>query len=388
VAVVGTGPAGLMAATALSDAGVPVVLFEKRPGAGRKILVAGSSGLNVSFDSPLDEFVKNYRDSHDRCAALLRRFPPEAWVAFIQSLGLETFKGTSGRFFVKDMKGATLLRAWTDRLKAKGAEFRLGQECTGFSAESSGIRLEFGDQRESFSAACFALGGGSWEKSGKPVSWPALFTAKGIRVLPFQSANSGFRVDWPPGFIAEAEGLPLKNIVLKTQKGVRVGELSVTSYGLEGTPVYAIGEPGEAWLDLKPDLSLEDIRAKLAPTRENFAPIRLIKKNLRLSPAALALVFHLTPKSILDDRDALEARVKNFPIRLGERQPLDEAISSSGGLSWDEVDDALMLKRIPGVFIAGEMLDWDAPTGGYLIQGCVSQGFAAGAAAAARVLAR
>jgi uncharacterized flavoprotein (TIGR03862 family) len=378
VAIIGSGPAGLMAAHVLASAGYAVKIFEKRPGAGRKILIAGSSGLNISFDSPLDEFIQNYQGPRSQWERILKKFPPQAWLSFVESLGLETFRGTSRRYFVKGMKGSGLLRSWVESLKKKGVEFFFLHECIDFDATRDGVCLTFENGEQIFSAVCFCLGGGSWEKEEKPLRWPTLFKKKNLRFKEFSSANSGFKVEWTQAFLKEAEGLPLKGVVFHSKKGSRAGELVVTSYGLEGTPIYTIGESGNAWIDLKPSFNEKQILEKLSSSKENLSPLRRVKKYLNLSPGAFALVFHFSPKEEIGDLKRLIARIKRFPIQLGERQPLEEAISSSGGLEWIEVDQSMMLKSFPGVFAAGEMLDWHAPTGGFLIQGCVSQGYVAG----------
>ena len=380
VAIVGSGPAGLMVAEVLAAQGYAVRVYEKKPGLGRKILIAGSSGLNVSYDAPLHEFIKNYGNlESERWKSLLGQFTPEDWVNQIKSLRLDVFRGTSRRYFIQGMKGSGLLKNWVESLKNRGVEFHLNEECVGFAASTDGIQLNFANKSsEEFTAVAFCLGGGSWEKAEKPLRWPAFFKSQGIGFREFHSANAGFRVDWPPGLIAEAEGLPVKGIVFRSAKGQRAGELMITAYGLEGTPVYSLGETGDVWLDLKPTLSHEEILVKLTVARENLAPLRRVKKYLNLSPAAQALLFHLTPPDVLADLPGLIRHLKHFPLRLGERQPLEEAISSAGGVLWPELDESLMLKKFPGVFLAGEMIDWDAPTGGFLIQGCVSQGACAG----------
>jgi uncharacterized flavoprotein (TIGR03862 family) len=383
VAIVGSGPAGLMAAHVLSRAGVHVTVFEKRPSAGRKILIAGSSGLNISNELPLLQFADSYQGPPHRWKKTLELFTPQAWIQFIEALGLETFCGTSGRYFVRGMKGSSLLRAWVDALKSQGVLFEYNHSVTDFVVKPTGLELIFEgnsvlDAKPEFKVICFCMGGGSWEKTPVPVSWPQIFISKGLGFTAFVASNSGFKVEWGEKFLKEAEGQPLKNIVFTSKKGSRAGELMITSYGLEGTPVYSLGETGEVWIDLVPNLSLAELTAKLKTTKENLSPMRRVKKNLNLSVGKLALVFHGTPPPVLQDLAQLIARLKSFPITLGERQPLQEAISSSGGLAWAELDDFYMIKKIPGVFAAGEMLDWDAPTGGFLIQGSVSQGHAAG----------
>lgn len=377
IVIVGTGPAGLMAAHVLQLAGNQVILVEKRKSSGRKLLVAGSTGLNITFDSPLPAFIRNYSAPLGRMERILNHFTPVNWLQFIEGLGFRTFKGTSRRYFIEGMKAAAFLRKWVEEIESAGGVFEFQRELEDFEVdpESQLIRLSFtgGDQQVA-RAVCLCLGGGSWEKDEVPLRWPKIFERKGIGYTPFQSSNCGFQVEWPSQLLQEVEGQPIKNVVLTSSRGVRHGELVITEYGVEGTPVYFAGQVGLVHLDLKPDLTEDQIRKKLTATRENLSPIRRVKKNLNLSPAALALVFHMTPQTILGDLEKLIQQLKKFPLHLKDRQPLAEAISSSGGVHWDELTDALMLKKYPGVFLAGEMIDWDAPTGGFLIQGCVSMG--------------
>lgn len=387
VAVVGSGPAGLMAATRFAELGYDTHLFEKRKSAGRKLLVAGSSGLNITYDAPLEEFVRFYGDSSEWIRPMLEAFPPDAWREFIEDLGIGTFKGTSRRYFVEGMKAPELLKAWMKRLESLGVRFHFGAELIDFDSRGGLVSLRFSpqvspqvsnDEFFQWDAACIALGGGSWEPHEKPLRWVEIFKSKGLGFTEFRSSNVGFQVAWPEKFLQEAEGKPLKNVVLRTSRGERSGDLVVTRYGIEGTPVYAVGEPGQVFLDLKPDLSESKVLSALSSGKENLSPIRRVKRFLKLSDAAFALVFHLTPSSLLVGSqrplEGLASRIKHFPLLLGDRQPLDEAISSAGGVSRDELDAALMLRRFPGIFVAGEMIDWDAPTGGFLIQACVSQG--------------
>ena len=376
VAVIGSGPAGLMAAYVVSCAGYPVTIFDKKSGPGKKLLIAGSSGLNITYESPLEEFAEHYESARNFLETL-RAFPPEKWLEFIHQLGIETFKGTSRRYFVEGMKASHLLKLWTAALVKNGAEIVLGRECTDFEVLDSKVRIAFSDG-EPFDAqaVCFCLGGGSYEPKEIPLRWPDLFIKKKIKFVPFESSNVGFQVDWPEKFLQEAEGLPLKNIVLTSSKASRSGDAVITRYGIEGTPVYFAGTFGTVRIDLKPDLSAEQVLEKLRSVRENMSSIRRAKKTLKLCPAALALLFHLSPE--LQELPEFAASIKNFPLLLKEKQPLTEAISSSGGLDWSELDAGFGLKNYPGVFAAGEMLNWDAPTGGFWIQGCVSQGFVAG----------
>jgi uncharacterized flavoprotein (TIGR03862 family) len=381
VGVVGTGPAGLMAADVLASKGVPVTLFEKRKGIGRKLLIAGSSGLNITNDLPLDEFVSHYTGSAGLWKRLIGRFTPADWIRFIEEMGIPTFKGTSGRYFVEDMKASRFLKAWRERLESQGVEFVLGREVSDFDFGKSGVnlRLDDGSERD-FSAVCFALGGGSHEPQETPLRWPVIFRKKGLGFSEFVPSNVGFQVAWTEEFLKEAEGHPIKGVVLSSPRGKRQGEVVITRYGMEGTPVYFVGQTGRVTLDLKPDLTVEQIASRLAAVRENLSNIRRVKKQLKLDPAALALLFHFSPVEAVQGGDQLRISkiIKAFPLEFLDPRPLSESISSSGGLVTEELDENMMLRKCPGVFAAGEMLDWDVPTGGFLIQGCAAMGRAAG----------
>lgn len=443
VAVVGTGPAGLMAAHVLAAAGYRVCVFERRASAGRKLLIAGASGLNLAPDLPLDDLLPHYQAPSGCMDRIVRAFPPEEWLRFVEDLGIPTFRGTSRRHFVEGLKAVPLVHAWQAHLERHGVEFFFNRELVGLGtvAEGAGfgtgrvevgthgsaavadgpergaewveggsqgcachaeipqgveggatgratdaeipqggvggVELAFGDgSRQRVAAAVLCLGGASWEKLGT-VRWPEALRTAGVAVAELRASNVGFQVAWPPAFLAEAEGMPLKNVVLESSRGRRAGDLVVTRYGLEGTPVYFVGRVGTVHVDLKPDLTLAQVLRKLRAPRENLSPMRRAKRCLKLCPAALALLFHLAPRDRVGDVEGMAACVKRFPLELVAPQPLEEAISSAGGVCWSELDDHLMLRRHPGVFVAGEMVDWDAPTGGFLIQGCVSQGHAA-----------
>lgn len=383
-AVFGTGPAGLMAADVLSARGLPVSVFEKKSAPGKKLLIAGATGLNVTNACPEGAFVENYLGPKKRFEELFRLFSPDDWLGFLHDLGIKTFPGTSGRHFVEGLKAAPLLKAWMKRLKARGVTFHYGCEWTDFHPlKSGGWKFHFiGGDTFDAAAGCFCLGGGSYERGGAPFRWAEALRAKGIRIIPFAPSNAGFAVAWPEKFLVEAEGQPLKNVTLSSPRGIKRGEVVITRYGLEGTPVYHAGKTGEVTLDLKPDLDARAILSKLMAIKENLSPLRRAKKTLNLSPAALALLFHMTPKDVLADAEKFSLRIKAFPLIFTAQRPLSEAISSSGGVAWEEIGADYGLKNFPGLFVAGEMIDWDAPTGGFLIQACVSQGFAAGGAAA------
>jgi len=368
-AIYGSGPAGLMAASVLARAGVSVTLFEKRSSYGRKLLIAGASGLNVSHHAPLTGFIAHYEGFDPGIwSRFFEVLSPEGWIGFIEGLGLETFVGTSERYFVKEMKASGLLKAWRADLESRGVVFVPNREWRGFESGTG------------FDVTGLFLGGGSWE--GVPPVWPEVMRNAGLRVHPFTPANVGYEVAWSAEFLKEAEGLPIKNCVLKNSKGEKAGELVITRYGIEGTPVYFLGDAGPVFLDLKPGMTKESILARLDSVKENLSPIRRVKKLLSLSPAAMALLFHHTPPGDRQSLERLVNRIKSFEIELLGPRPLVEAISSRGGVDLDEVStesgSELMLKKFPGVFAGGEMLAWSAPTGGFLIQGAVTQGAVAG----------
>jgi uncharacterized flavoprotein (TIGR03862 family) len=377
VGIIGSGPTGLMAAACLADRPeFRVDLFERRAGFGRKLLVAGSSGLNISHDLPLGDFAAHYSGWTQKFwADLLTDFGPKEWISFIeQKLGLETFVGTSHRYFVREMKASGLLASWRRHLEKGGVTFHGNSEFRNFSPDGKGYRLDFSKGADSIYVdhIIFALGGGSWEDS--PPTWPEVLKEKNIETRPFSAANVGRAVQWSGKFLMEAEGKPLKKIRFGNARGEKDGELVVTKYGLEGTPIYFHGEKGPAWIDLKPDLTRDAILLRLNAVRENLSPIRRVKQKLELCEASQALLFHHLPDEDRRDLETLVLRIKRFPIVLGESRPLSEAISSKGGVALGEVRDSLELNKFPGVYVGGEMLDWHAPTGGFLIQAAVSMG--------------
>jgi uncharacterized flavoprotein (TIGR03862 family) len=377
IAIIGSGPAGLMAASVLArDPFNEIHLFERRPGFGRKLLVAGSSGLNISHHASAEAFAHHYQGwTKDYWKQLFKAFSPEQWIQFIEKeLGLETFLGTSDRYFVREMKASNLLKKWTTALESQGVTFHSKMELTEFYSDEGGVALQFNGESEflHFDRACFFLGGGSWEET-EP-TWFELFKSKDISLRAFEPSNVGYNVAWSPEFLKEAEGKPLKKIIFTSKTGEKAGELVVTQYGLEGTPVYFFGNEGEAYLDLKPDLTIAQILEKCADVKENLSPMRRVKQKLSLCEASLALVFHYTPPDIKSDLKKLATRIKRFPIQLLTPRPLLEAISSKGGVKLNELSNELELKKFKNVYCGGEMLDWDAPTGGFLIQAAISQG--------------
>ena len=374
IAIVGSGPASLMAASQLVALGHSVEIFEAHHGPSRKLLIAGRSGLNIAHECTPTELVSHFDAPKTLLQNIFQEFSTAKWLKFVNDLGIETFVGSSHRYFVKGLKAAPLLKAWLKKLKSQGVVFHYQKQLTQFMVRGNEVTLTFNEnQNLNFSAALFALGGGSWLDKKSPLSWPKLFEQKGIALTPIKAANAGFEVEWSAGFLKEAEGLPLKNILLKTTKNSYPGELMVTRYGLEGTAVYNLSKPQTVFLDLKPDLTAESLLKKMQSHKEKLAPLRLAKKLLNLCPASLALLFHHGAKS--SDLKTFCTTLKHFPVTLKKQRGLEHAISSTGGVAFSEIHPSLMLKAYPGIFLAGEMLDWNAPTGGFLIQGSVSQGF-------------
>ncbi len=382
--VVGSGPAGLMAADVLSGI-CRTAVVEKRPAAGWKLFVAGSSGLNVSNGLAFSSFVTHYSPSTLPWSDWLGAFPPERWIAFIENeLGQKTFLGTSNRWFVANMHAAKLVRAWKSRLDARGVEWMFSRELLDFEEDKQGLRLSFSDGSVVCTRALIlALGGGSWLK--EEPKWTTLLKAKGLRIHPFAPANVGWGVAWKPEFLREVEGQPLKNVILSTSRGKRQGELVITRYGLEGTPVYTVGAVGLAHLDLLPDIDKGEVLRRIEQNcrKRGDSPLRSAKRVFALSPQIGALLyFHAQKQS---DASSMADLLKAFPLELTGAQELGEAISSTGGLCTSEIKADFSLRSMSNVFACGEMLDWDAPTGGFLITGAVAQGFVAGRAAIARI---
>jgi len=380
VLIVGGGPAGLRAAELVSAAGLRTVLAEHKPSVGRKFLVAGRGGLNLTHSEPVENFPARYGDATGRWRGLLADFSPDDLRAWAKDLGVETFIGTSERVFPASKQAAPLLRRWIERLRKQGVSFRARHELAGFKRLKTGeIEAEFmtplGAEMYQTRALVMALGGASWPQTGSDGGWVKLFSAAGISVTPLAPANCGYEVDWPKSFLADAEGLPLKNVVVRAGGESVAGELLITKYGLEGGALYRVGRdlrtmerPGII-VDLKPSFSRQELIAKFLTGGHTPVKVEEVIRTWRLSRAAGALL-RLYPQA---QKVADFARIaKLYPILFRGPRPIEEAISSAGGVSWDELDDHLMLKRHPGIFCAGEMIDWEAPTGGYLLQGCFS----------------
>lgn len=379
VLVVGGGPAGLRAAELVSAAGLRTVLADHKPSVGRKFLVAGRGGLNLTHSEPVANFPARYGGSAERWQKLLADFSPGDLRVWAEGLGIETFVGTSGRVFPTTKQAAPLLRRWIERLRKQGVSFRPRHGLASFpSAKSGEWEVEFTTPQGTVTlrtrAVVLALGGASWPQTGSDGGWVSLFEEAGIAVTPLAPANCGYEVDWPPEFLAQAEGLPLKNIVVRAGSESVAGELLVTKYGLEGGALYQLGHalhaltPLAIEIDLKPAFTAEQLSAKIRHAQGTHL-LDQATRAWRLSLTSAALLQLRAPFASAGE---LAALAKAYPLLLRGPRPLEEAISTAGGVSWDDLNDAFMLKRWPGIFCAGEMIDWDAPTGGYLIQGCFS----------------
>ena len=388
--VVGGGPAGLRAAEILANGGRRVVLCEGKPSVGRKFLVAGRGGLNLTHSENLEAFTARYGDDQSaRWRGLLAEFGPAELRDWAAGLGVETYVGTSGRVFPRGQQAAGLLRRWVTRLREVGVHFRVNHALAGIRTEGSGWRLDLRETRTgevhamTARAVVLALGGASWPQTGSDGRWPALLRAAlGVPAVPWQAANCGWEVAWDPRLLAVAEGLPLKNIALSANGRSVPGEALITRYGLEGGALYQLGRELRAMavprleFDFKPGVGEENLLVRLPPPGGTTSWGE-IGRCWRLGVATRALLEFHSPGFDTDGRK-LAALVKRFPLELRGPRPVEEAISSAGGVPWTELDDDLMLVRHPGIFLAGEMIDWEAPTGGYLLQGCFATGTRAG----------
>ncbi len=365
--------------------GATVTLFDAKPSVGRKFLVAGRGGLNLTHDEPPNRFVTRYSGPYqprDLWQSLLNDFDSPALRRWAADLGIETFAATTGRVYPREMKAAPLLRRWIERLRGSGIRFALRHRWTGLHASGDSWHVEFdadGNVRGfEFDAVILALGGGSWPETGSDGSWISTLLKAGVAVTPLAPANCGWELPWPATLLARAEGHPLKNISVQAGTSVVTGELLVTRYGLEGGTLYALGsilrampEP-EIVIDFKPSQSAERLLQRLGPCRKDFLAQGCSR--WKLGEAAKAILGNLSGQEPFASAESLVTAVKGCRLQLTRPRPIAEAISSAGGVCWSELDPSLMLRRLPGVFVAGEMIDWEAPTGGYLIQGCFATG--------------
>lgn len=393
LAVIGGGPAGLMAAERLAAAGHTVDLYDAMPSVGRKFLLAGRGGLNLTHSEAFDAFAGRYGERRAQVEPMLRRFDADALRAWAQALGIDTFVGTSGRVFPREMKAAPLLRAWLHRLRASGVRLHMRHRWTGW-ADDGQLRFESpqGEVRVAAAATVLACGGASWPRLGSDGAWVPLLKARGCNVAPLVPANCGFDVAWTPFFAERFAGQPLKSVVLDARDGSgrhfrRKGEFIATATGVEGSLVYAassllrdeIAARGEALvhLDLLPDWTPERVLAAVAHPRGSRSLGSHLKSRLNIDAIRSALLHEVLDKAALQDAARVAAALKALPLRLLRPRPIAEAISTAGGVRFDSLDGHLMLREAPGVFCAGEMLDWEAPTGGYLLNASMASGLVA-----------
>lgn len=398
VAIIGGGPAGLMAAEVIASAGYSVSLFDAMPSVGRKFLLAGVGGMNITHSETHEKLLTRYGQSAAALQAYLDQFNANDLREWIHNLGIETFVGTSGRVFPRDMKAAPLLRAWLHRLRDLGVTIYPRHRWVGWQADGSLTILDVKGAHTTekviqADATVLALGGASWQRLGSDGAWVEILKNKSISINSLKPSNCGFDCAWSEYFAQNFSGSPLQTIRLtaKDQQGsihsVR-GEAMIVKSGIEGTSVYALSsilrdtilseKTAELFIDLLPDYSEEKIVALLKKPRGKNSISNFLRKQLNMSAVKLALLRELTPASVMQDDLALAKALKSLCLPLINFRPIDEAISSAGGIRFDECNSALMLNKLPGVFCAGEMLDWEAPTGGYLLTACFATGLAAG----------
>ncbi|REG60108.1 hypothetical protein B0G80_2891 [Paraburkholderia sp. BL6669N2] len=407
VAVIGGGPAGLMAAEALSQQGVQVDVHDAMPSVGRKFLMAGKGGMNITHSEPLEPFLGRYGARREQLAPLVRAFDPDALRAWLHELGVETFVGSSGRVFPADMKAAPMLRAWLHRLREAGVRFHMRHKWCGWDAQAADAAthtLRFatpdGEHAVTFDAVVFALGGASWPRLGSDAAWVPLIASRDVPVTPLLPANCGFDADWSPYLRERFAGQPVKPVAITltdvdNKVHNRQGEILLTETGLEGSLIYALSAQireriladGDVtiMLDLAPGLALERVVAEVTRPRGSRSMSSHLHGRIGIGGVKLALLHEILSKEAFADANGLAHAIKALPVRLTRARPIAEAISTAGGIPFEALNEHLMIERLPGVFCAGEMLDWEAPTGGYLLTACFASGLAAGRGAAAYV---
>jgi hypothetical protein len=394
VAVIGGGPAGLMAAEVLCQGGIKVDLFEAMPSVGRKFLMAGKGGMNITHSEPLPAFAGRYTSRERNIAPLLESFNPEALREWIHTLGIDTFVGSSGRVFPREMKAAPLLRAWLHRLREAGVSFHMRHRWLGWD-EHNALRFTTPDAEKSVQAdaVILALGGGSWAHLGSDGLWIPLLEQRGVAVTPLQPANCGFNTNWSEHFSTRFAGEPIKTVALSYTDiaGIehrKQGEIMITASGIEGGLIYAlsaalrdtIAKNGnvQIYLDLLPDKEKQQVVNEISRPRGSRSMSSHLQSRLGIKGVKAGLLRELAGAEVYADPKQLGAAVKRLPLTLVAPRPLNEAISSAGGITFEALDEQLMIRNLPGVFCAGEMLDWEAPTGGYLLTACFASGKAAG----------
>lgn len=398
LAVIGGGPAGLMAAEVARAAGVDVDVFDAKGSVGRKFLIAGKGGLNLTHSEPMPAFVRRYREREREVEDWLRDFDADATRKWARGLGVDTFVGTSGRVFPNDLKAAPLLRGWVRRLREQGVRFHMQHRWLGWDGDH-GLRFNTpeGERVLQAEAVVLALGGGSWPQLGSDGAWQAVLRERGVDLAPLQPSNCGFDIDWSAHFTQRHAGAPLKPVVAywrdaNAMEHALQGECVATATGIEGSLVYAISadlrdtiaRDGHAMLqlDLAPGRTESQLGAALGKPRGKRSLSEHLRRQAGIGGVKAALLYETLDREALQDTEGLAAAIKRLPLILKRPRPIPEAISSAGGVRLEALDAGLMLHSLPGVFCAGEMLDWEAPTGGYLLTACFASGRRAGLGAA------
>jgi uncharacterized flavoprotein (TIGR03862 family) len=402
VAIVGGGPAGLMAAEVLSNQGIAVHVFDAMPSVGRKFLLAGKGGMNITHAEPREAFLSRYGQRRASLQALIEAFDADALRAWVHDLGIDTFVGTSNRVFPKDMKAAPLLRAWLQRLRQSGVQFHMRHRWRGWHGNPTEKRLAFdtpgGERVVRADAVVLALGGASWARLGSDGAWVPWLQQQGVPVQPLLPSNCGFDVHWSEHFRARFAGEPVKPVVAiwtdahgQTQR--RQGEFVISASGVEGSLIYAVSAPlrdqiaaagcARLYLDLLPGKDLDQVSEAIAHPRGSRSMASHLQSRLGLRGVKAGMLRECVAGDEFADPARLARAIKALPLNLAAARPIDEAISSAGGVAFEALDDKLMITSIPGTFCAGEMLDWEAPTGGYLLTACFASGRAAGIGALA-----
>lgn len=381
--IIGGGPSALMLAAQLDMKRYQVTLFEQKKTVGRKFLVAGEGGLNLTYNSSVEELITHY-SPNEFMEPIIHQFTNEDLINWFNDLGISTFIGSSDRVFPDlDLKPIEVLNKIVEHILMRGLAFQLDTKWVGWNEEGLLCFEEFGDVE--YDIVVFAMGGASWKVTGSDGNWTNAFASRGVNIVPFRAANCAFGVDWNKNFIATHEGKPLKNIALSYHHHISKGELVISKFGLEGNALYALSEKIQEalltkdhvviHLDLKPAMTVDQIKAKYHSSKL-YRVSDILKENLNMDRTSIALLKHFSDKATFTDPDLLAEAIKAVPVTIHSADEMDKAISTLGGVDLDEIDENFQFMKIPDSYAIGEMLDWYAPTGGYLLQGCFSMGFA------------
>ena len=389
IAIIGGGPTGLMAAEVLLKSGAQVAFYEAMPSLGRKFLVAGKGGLNLTHSEPREDFLSRYGVRRHQIEPILDAFGPNDLRQWAHELGVETFIGSSGRVFPKEMKAPPLLNAWLEKLRTSGLQIYTRHKWVGWGKDNSLLfTTPDGEKSVKADAVILALGGGSRPELGSDGGWIPLLAERGVEIAPLKPSNCGFDVHWTPHFRDKFEGKPLKSVAITFKGQRKLGEFIITEKGVEGSLIYALsaqlrdeiesGGSATIELDLTPDWTQGEVTEKLSRPRGTHSLSKHLKRTVNITGVKSGLLWEFVSKEDFSDPEKLAFAIKSLPIPLIAPRPLAEAISSAGGVTFESLDEHLMLRALPGVFCAGEMLDWEAPTGGYLLTACFASGYVTG----------